>query len=358
MNLVDTVPINLAPPQDSSPAHAARVNNLVLWLCALLIFAAGVFVRVVPSAGFTGAGFDEVLYRNYVIQLEHVGVAGYPAMCEHYLQDQRKPETMTKLPPTRFLYIFSGYLWKRALFGDARAADVRSADLAQKDPALVSLRNVSCFFSILLLILAGVSATRMFGSTAGLGVFALMAFAPLQIHMGQHALIDGFFAFWATLCLWTLWENLRHPDNPRWLVAHACSLVLMVLTKENAFFVYVAFWGLLAANRWTQFGTITPKLLLVMCGAPLLGVAILVTLSGGVESFIEIYQLLVAKAETLRYAIMTGDGPWYRYLVDLMVMSPIVLCLALTGLFTSVRQSRELLFSRYLSSSVISSCAT
>jgi hypothetical protein len=118
----------------------------------------------------------------------------------------------------------------------------------------------------------------------------------------------------------------------------------MVLTKENAFFVYVALWGLVTVNRWTRFGTTTPKLLLVMCAAPLMGVAILVALAGGLEPFIEIYRLLVTKAETLRYAIMTGDGPWYRYLVDLMIMSPIILCLALTGLFTSVRQSRELLY--------------
>ena len=184
----------------------------------------------------------------------------------------------------------------------------------------------------------------MFGGPAAIGILALMAFAPLQIHMGQHALIDGFFAFWAMLCLWTLWENLRHPDSPGWLIAYACSLVLMVLTKENAFFVYVALWGLVTVNRWARFGATTPKLLLVMCGAPLMGVAILVALAGGVESFIEIYRLLVSKAETLRYAIMTGDGPWYRYLVDLMIMSPIILCLALTGLFTSVRQSRELLY--------------
>ena len=32
--------------------------------------------------------------------------------------------------------------------------------------------------------------------------------------MAQHALIDGFFAFWATMCLWLLWENLRKPNDP------------------------------------------------------------------------------------------------------------------------------------------------
>ena len=146
MNLMDSPAVDLPVSHEASPPQPARARHVGVWLCAAVLFAAGVFVRVVPSAGFSGAGFDEVLYRNYVIQLEHVGLGGYPAMCEHYLQDQRKPETMTKLPPTRFLYVLSGYLWKRAVFGDARAWDVRSPDLAQKDPALIALRSVSCFF--------------------------------------------------------------------------------------------------------------------------------------------------------------------------------------------------------------------
>jgi len=77
---------------------------------------------------------------------------------------------------------------------------------------------------------------------------------------------------------------------------------------------------------------------------PLSGVAILVALAGGLDPFVEVYRLLVSKAQTLRYAIMTGDGPWYRYLVDIMLVSPIVFCLALTGLFNSVKERRDHLY--------------
>ena len=56
---------------------------------------------------------------------------------------------------------------------------------------------------------------RMAGRGTALAVLALMACAPTQIHMSQHALVDGFFTFWATLTLWMLWENLRQPLRPR-----------------------------------------------------------------------------------------------------------------------------------------------
>ena len=41
----------------------------------------------------------------------------------------------------------------------------------------------------------------------------------------------------------------------------------------------------------------------------------------------------MGKNYQLPYAIMTGDGPWYRYLIDLLVVSPIVLLLALGAVF-------------------------
>ena len=171
-----------------------------------------------------------------------------------------------------------------------------------------------------------------------------MAFAPLQIHMSQHALIDGFFAFWAMLALWTLWENLQQPKHPGWLTAFGFALFMMVLTKENAFFVYVALAALVATNRWTRFGQVTPALLVVGLFAPLLGLITLVNLAGGPAHFIETYRLLVTKAEHLEYAILTGDGPWYRYIIDSMLMSPLTVCLAIGAIFCVIRENRAYLY--------------
>src|SRR5207237_1288796 len=67
-------------------------------------------------------------------------------------------------------------------------------------------------------------------------------------------LVDGFFTFWATLVLWLFWENLQAPRDWRWLVGYIVALALLVLTKENSFFVWVALVALLITNRWLQFG--------------------------------------------------------------------------------------------------------
>ncbi len=269
-----------------------------------------------PEPGFQNIGFDEGLYRGYVNSLDVTGLASYPDLAERYVVDQTRLPTAI-LPPTRFLYIFLGYVW-HSLTGQE---------------ALQSLKVISSIFSMLLLIISTVFAIRAGGIRIGTTVCALMAFAPTQIHMSQHALIDGIFAFWAVTSLWLLWENLQRPNDWRLLLPFGVCLAFLVLTKENAFFAYIALCAVLAVCFWQKYGQITRLLLATMFVGPLVGVTILVNLCGSLGTTIQIYQLLVSKASVLPYAIATGDGPWYRYLIDLMIVSPIVLILALGAVF-------------------------
>jgi len=372
--MIETNPMKLAQvptPDDARPETtpaASEKGSAGLWWLSLLILALGLAVRILPSAGFTGTGFDEVLYRRYVIlldggtqvvkvatqdmrssvpyeiKLEGRGLELYPDLVDFFRLSQKSPDAMCELPPTRFFYIYAAWLWKRAEFGDAPPVPQQSPDFTSRDPALLSLHRVACLFSCLGLIVGGIATWRMLGLKALPGTLALLAFSPLMIHLGQHALIDGVFTFWAVLSLWLLWENLQRPNQRGLLLAFAAALAIMVTTKENSFFVYLALVGLVAANRWAKFGHVSPKLLIAMLLGPAFGVAVLVSLSGGVTPFVEIYQLLVGKAQNQTYAIKTGDGPWYRYLVDLLLISPLVLILAIGGVFTQVRGNRAFVF--------------
>ena len=362
-----------AQPGAQSPILTARV----FWILFALIALVGAGIRIADSAAFRRTGFDEVLYRRYVNMMDGgrqavgtfqqdmsmhayaypvrgTGAAAMPDLVDFFLQTQRKAGSECELPPTRFLYIYTSWLWKNVQFGSQPPlsmaemqkpiTDDRSQDADHRDPALASLHRVSCLFSVLLMLAGGLFAWRMLGHAAGLGVLALMACDPLQIHFSQHALIDGFFTFWAVMCMWTTWECLRNPRSIPWLAAHTACLALMVMTKENAFFVYCALSVAVVSNVWLKFGTVTRRFVLLSVAGPLLGVAMLTTLAGGIEPFIEVYRMLVAKAQNLAYARLTGDGPWHRYLIDLLTVSPIVVCLALGALFAVVPRRREIAF--------------
>ena len=276
-----------------------------------------------PQPASQQLGFDEGLYRDYADKLTRFGLLSYPEIIERY---REKQQTLTGsiLPPVRFLYIFFAYLWHE-LFGSE---------------TLNCLKNVSALFSMFTLLLAAIFAARLGGSGYAIGVGALMAVAPTQLHMSQHALVDGFFTFWAMLVLWSLWENLHASRDWRWLLLYTVALTATVLTKENAFFVWVAVVAILLANHWLKFGTVTRELLLATVIGPALGVVLLGMLAGGAAPLIATYQLSVSKNYELKYAILTGDGPWYRYLVDLMLVSPIILLLAIGSVFNLTRAKK------------------
>jgi 4-amino-4-deoxy-L-arabinose transferase-like glycosyltransferase len=293
-----------------------------------------------PAASFDQVGFDEGLYRHYVNQVIAGGLTSYPDVVDRYIEVQKTLKGSI-LPPLRFLYIFSAYLWHQ-IFGTE---------------ALSALHAVASFFSILTLLLSTIFAWRLKRPACALAVAALMSFAPTQIHMSQHALVDGFFTLWALLCLWMLWENLRAPRHGLFLAAYTIALCLMVLTKENAFFVFVALMAIISLNRWLQFGVITRELLLCSIAGPLLGFVVLVFLAGGLETLRTSYELSVGKNYQLAYAIMTGDGPWHRYLVDLLLVSPVILLLAIGAAFRLDRaQKPELFLFSFIAASYLVMC--
>ncbi len=293
--------------EDSSPGISPRTYWTVLGLIVLL----GALLRFIPSAGFTSRGFDEHIYVYHLSFIEAKGLAEYPEHCLDFLQKQAKDSNAIP-PPTRILYLYCAHLW-------------RTVTGAEQYGALV---QTSALFGTFTLLLTAGFIRRLAGPALSLAVTALMSVAPNQIHHAQHALNDGFLSFWCVLALWSLWESLQRPGHRGWLVTYGLSLCAMVLLKENSFFVVVGIGALLLLNRWLHFGTAGRPLWLVTFLAPLLGVVVLVFLAGGIDVLIAIYQLLVAKSQEVPYNIKNGDGPWYRYLLETMLVSPLVILLA------------------------------
>jgi 4-amino-4-deoxy-L-arabinose transferase-like glycosyltransferase len=329
----------MTEPQ-STPALAERADvdapprRLRIALFIVLVF--GIFIRIYPTANHSPSakvnpahpntvrvGFDEDCYRHYLTMLEAKGLAAFPAIGRNYIAVQ--PELPFEiLPPMRVTFLASAYLWHRAW----------------KASPLFSLHAVSCTFTTLGFVVAALFALRLGGYTAAVAITALMSCAPLGIQMAQRAYIDGIFTFAALLTLWLLWENLRAPDRPGWLTAYAFSLAFMVMTKENAAFVFGTILGIITLNRWLAFGKVTASLLAATFLGPLLGVIGLIVAAGNIQTLFDIYRLNVAKSQLLPYAFKTGAGPWYRYIIDLLLISPVLTLLAIAG-FLNLRRTEK-----------------
>jgi len=265
-----------------------------------------------------------------VAMLKIIGASQYPALVADYIRTQRHSDIVV-LPPTRCIFILAGWLWDAVFHMGSR----------------LSLRGVSALFSCLNFLLAGWFAYRLGGVRQALAASAMMAVAPVELMLAHRELVDGVFAFWALLTIWLLWENLQRPPRLGWLAAYAGSIAILVLTKENSFFVAIALGGIICTaaafpplnlgkpNRWTVAATGV---------GGMLGVLVLASLASGFGPLIETYRLLVTEAEKMQFAYQSGGGPWYRYIVDLLLVSPLVLLPAVGGIFALKRDNRAGIF--------------
>jgi len=325
------------PTPAAKPARASTIGRVIqrhrlAVAAALIIAVAGMALRLLPCCGVPDRMTeDEYLYMANVVMLQKVGgPLEYQALIHYYVESQAKIEVVM-LPPTRCVYIMLGWTWDALFHSGVR----------------MSLRYVAAGFSVLSFLLSGWFAYRLGGVRYGLVVGALMAVAPVELMLAHRELVDGVFAFWALLTLWLLWENLQRPGRVTWLAAYGGAVAFMVLTKENAFFAATGLMGIqgvAALFPGLKLGKATWSTLAATVAGGALGVLALIGLAGGPEILIQAYRLLVTKAELMTYAYQSGGGPWFRYVIDIMLASPAVLLPAIGGAFALRRENRQGIF--------------
>jgi 4-amino-4-deoxy-L-arabinose transferase-like glycosyltransferase len=299
-----------------APTAISQLSEKRLGIALLcLVLLLGAFLRIYPSAGTKYPGVDEMYYRHGVMFLVHNGFTSYPSLVRNYAKVQ-PTLPVAVIPPTRVTLIATAFLWHQ-IFNTV---------------PLISLRAVACSAAVLTLLISALFLYRAAGLPAAIGVSALLSCDPMQIQLAQRAYVDGVFAFTAILTLWLLWENMRGPSSLKWLVPYGASVALMVVTKENAAFVFVGILSILACNRWLKIGEVGLNLVIATFAGALAGAATLVIASGGPATLIQVFQANISKTYVTPYVIQTGDGPWFRYILDLIAMSPLVTLLALAAL--------------------------
>jgi len=326
---------------NASSAEATAKRSRFLWpICAALLLL-GCALRIVPWTSHHGMGYDESWYRKFLLILDEQGLSAYPDICSAYLQDGEAETTIAKVPPVRALFVVSGLIWKRLEFGSAPPADLSTDAGVAGDPALISLHRIATLFGCLALLPAWAFARRLFPGREALAALALFACSPLLIHTSQHGLVDGVYGTCALFVLWTLFESLREKAHRGWLAGFSISFALLILAKENSIFVGIAVAGMMLFSR--RLG-LAPAGLRHWAAAVIGGLTALVFLSwaaGGFRTMVDVYLLFIHKVQVLPYAHETGRGPWSRYLVDLMLFTPVTLCFALGGSFRTLGGDRR-----------------
>ena len=294
--------------------------RLIYWSFVIAIFAFGCALRLgVWHPPLDEPGFDEQVYMKYVEDLADGGLGSLSTTVSEYIVEVQKAE-FVYLPPFRLGYTVPAW-WVQKLSGRSSYDALR----------LVSALG-SCAF-----LLAGFFFTRRWlPPRQALAVLALLACAPLQIHLAQYAFIDAVASVWAVVVLGCVWETLRSPTSKAWLAAAGVSFFALCLTKqEPAVFVGVFLFAAVIAAPWLGWSARPWRLAVVLVVASGSAVAVLALLSGGFGPMLQAFGIYHERAQSLPYTILTGDGPWHRYLLEHLLISPLVFLFAVGFVFRS-----------------------
>ena len=301
----------------SDPATTGRERVVLLWLIALIVIG-GVITRFIPWETVTRYYFDEAYYlKNTEFHAKHP-LTAFPSYCAAFIKHQ-EAEKVGIPPPTRLLYPLSAALLHNAT-GMSRAW---------------SLTMISATASALMLVVTSIWAVRMFPVGVAAGITALVAVSFNQLHLSQRIMIDPLIGMFCLIATWSLWELGNRRGNKRlFLTLYICAMAAVVMVKENSFFVYLGVGALLVLGKPAKIlPNLPPNMLLITVATGASAFTTLVLLSGGFEQFFRMYLLLVNRSLATPYAIIFGDGPWYRYIVDSLLAQPLPTILALAALF-------------------------
>jgi 4-amino-4-deoxy-L-arabinose transferase-like glycosyltransferase len=245
---------------------------------------------------------DEGTYLLYADRIATGGIGAFPGLVREFLTD---PALAANAPaPVRVMGVLPAAMAVR-LFG----------------PTFRSLQHVSLVAFLALLVVVFVAMRRMPGRHTAAAVTLLVAVSPLELAMARRALFDSVNVLCWTASLFLCIEAIVGQWRRGWLVV-ALPIAATLLVKEpNVLLVAVAatLVGVDAAHGrrlpspWAVAGIVALPVLLAALAV--------VGAAGGVSQTIALVQTIVGRDPNL-YLLRHGGGPWYRYVVDLVLISP------------------------------------
>lgn len=280
--------------------------NTRLWVVALLLVA---FAAAIVGSTLHGVAFqaqaDEGVYLHYATRIAQEGLPAFPGLFQDFLEHAANRQYFPS--PLRLFTILLG-----------------AAAVFLGGPTFGSLQLLSLLSFLALLVLVFTQVRRAIDESAATWTTLLLAVSPLHLAMARRALADSLIAtlLVASLCLLIRTWTAEKPKAAQWWAVSGAYLVTF-LTKEGTTLlvpISLAFLG------WRAIYQRRRPSLLSLCAVslvPLVGALLLVSLAAG--SFATAWRTLVLtvrSAQTNTYALQYGAGPWFRYLIDYLLLSP------------------------------------
>ncbi|MFH0855027.1 MAG: glycosyltransferase family 39 protein [Candidatus Omnitrophota bacterium] len=289
---------------------AARSSyRLVLFL---IIAVAITLVSLTFKNIHFAASADEGYYFSYASSIADRGVSGFSALFQGYLENQRH---WLYPNPLRVGFIGLSAIW-----------------LKITGVSFMNMAYLSLAFFVLFLLTSYYFSRRYLGEKMALLFVTLLAFSPIQLAMSRRALMDSAVNFFSYLSIWLFWDFLKKKGRLK-LIFFIGAYSFSILVKETALLLAVSFLILLLVDRFVYKNKCSLKeFSSVLLLPPFIALAAYALL-GCLPYIFDTVKIILNSPQANSYALLFGSGPWYRYLIDYMVLSPWVVILSIGFIF-------------------------
>jgi len=273
---------------------------------ALILVLVGALVLPTLEQVEYQTGADEAYYLLYASNVAEHGVGAFPTLCAWYLQNPQKNQHFP--PPTRLNAVMLGAV-------AVRLGGVQFAALSKLSLATLWLALLVTFIGL----------ACVFGERMACWGTLFLAASPLHLGLSRRALMDVPTSALMMISLWALWwalQGKRERSALRWGVV-SVFFAAVFLTKESSlmlipFSLAWLLWDTIRRKSPIPWGPICAVSVI-----PLAVVAVLLSLVvGGPGVFWQVMEQFRAGVATNEYAQLYEQGPWIRYAIDGLLLSP------------------------------------
>jgi 4-amino-4-deoxy-L-arabinose transferase-like glycosyltransferase len=255
---------------------------------------------------------DEGNYYRQATTLSKEGLNGYKTILHNYIDHPELHDTPT---PLRILHIQFASI----------ASDLGSG--------IRALSFLSLFWFAALCVLVWFFIRSFSNERTASIASSILAFSPLLNGMATRALMDSEICFFTLLALYMLMRYIRTATLSDGLLL-SLILAACVLIKESFIALY-PFFPLALGYAFLKEKKLKPVFILVFSLLPVCFVVLAYVVAfGNINDALRVYRI-ISQVDVLNpgsYTATYCSGPWYQYLIDLFLLSPVVSLLFLAFL--------------------------
>ncbi|MFH1413856.1 MAG: glycosyltransferase family 39 protein [Candidatus Omnitrophota bacterium] len=294
---------------------------IIIVLLIVVVFV--IILRLIPYERFA-ENPDENYYLKYAVRVADNGLFEFRSFFREYLGDRNN---WTFPNPLRIGFILLSAIFCK-IFGNS----------------FFSLTYLALFSYLVFIIINYYFCSKIFDREKAVLLALLIAFSPLNMAMAKRALSDSTTTLFFGLSIWTFLNLLLSEDKTiAKKILFLLSFSFAVLVKETCVFLMVPFFifTIIYKSKVKEKLNFSSTLLYIFI-YPAISVTLVYLLAAGDLSKIwEISEVVSSTVKINVYAILFGSGPWFRYIIDYMLLSCLTTILALGYLFYLLKDMKK-----------------